>query len=187
MSMPTLPPHLVPDCLDQPNRRPTTNLGLGQFTDYSPWTLQVSCPLKMTPTRGSAKSAGYDLRSSAEIIIIPPHGSVLINTCCKVDFPTDHYGKIEGLSELANRHDIIAFGGVIDEDYCGDIHVKLFNMGAIPYVVKAGDRIAQMIVQRYTNLNVQRTTTAAPGFGPVGETTDARKRRMAGFGSRGPI
>jgi dUTP pyrophosphatase len=182
--LPTLPPHLVPDCLtDAPRHHqlPFETKGLGQFADYSPWTLRVSCPPELTPTRSSSNSAGYNLRSSAKIIIIPAQGSVLLNTCCKVDFPTGHYGKIEGLSELAHRHDIITFSGVIDEDYCGDIHVKLFNMGATPYVVKAGDSIAQIVVQRYTNLNIQRKTTSVrspPGFGPIGETARERRWRV---------
>lgn len=155
--LPDLPAHLVPDCLTDVGRLPFEIGGLGQFVDYSSWTLRVSCPPKMIPTRGSTKSAGYNLCSPVKIII-PPHGSVLINTSCKITLPSDHYGKIEGLSSLAVKHNIIAFSGVVDED-C-EIHVKLFNMGAIPYVIEMGDHIAQMIVQRYANLTIQRVASS---------------------------
>tara|TARA_B110001450_G_scaffold257033_1_gene290456 strand:+ start:2045 stop:2485 length:441 start_codon:yes stop_codon:yes gene_type:complete len=145
-------------------------MGLGQFEDYSPWILRVSCPREMTPTRGSVKAAGYELKSGVKLVV-PARGSAVINTHCKVELPSGHYGKIEGRSELAVRHDIVAFGGVIDEDCRGELRVKLFNHSETPYNVEIGDRIAQLVVQRYANLNIQRAATtvrASAGFGPIG-------------------
>lgn len=145
----------------------------GQFRDYSPWALQVSCPPAMTPTRSSAKAAGYDLRAPAETVI-PGRGSVVIDTCLAVALPSGHYGKIEGRSGLAVRHNIVAFGGVIDEDYRGTIAVKLFNMSDEPYTVRATDRVAQMVIQPYASLRVERVPTlnhterGASGFGSSG-------------------
>ncbi len=165
-----LPSYLSTSSPTNSRRLPFETLGFGQFEDYSPWALRVSCPKQMTPTRGSAKAAGYDLRSSTKITV-PARGSVVINTQCKVELPSGHYGKIEGRSGLAIGHDIVAFGGVVDEDYCGEIHVKLFNHSETPYDVKIGDRIAQLVIQRYTNLNVQQVDTTV--------------RTSAGFGSSG--
>lgn len=120
----------------------------------------------MTPSRGSVKAAGYELRSSAKITV-PARGSATVDTQCKVELPSGHYGKIEGRSGLAVRHDIVAFGGVIDEDYRGTIRVKLFNHSDTPYGVEIGDRIAQLVIQRYANLDVHRvesTTVLPAGF-----------------------
>lgn len=175
MSLPNLPSYLVSPCASPTgsHQLPFQTHGFGQFEDYNPWTLRVSCPEGMTPTRGSAKAAGNDLRSSAKITI-PARGSAVIDTQCKVELPSDHYGKIEGRSGLAVRHDIVAFGGIIDEDYRGIIHVKLFNHSDTPYDVEIGDRIAQLIIQRYANLNVHRVTSL-----------DTTVRGLAGFGSSG--
>lgn len=174
-SLPRLPSYLVEPSASPTNSRrlPFETMGLGQFEDYSPWALRVSCPKGMTPIRGSAKAAGYDLRSSTDITV-PARGSVVINTQCKVELPSGHYGKIEGRSGLAIRHDIVAFGGVVDEDYRGEIHVKLFNHSETPYDVKIGNRIAQLVIQRYANLNVRQV-------GTLGTTV----RANAGFGSSG--
>lgn len=174
-SLPNLPSYLVSPCASPTSSRqlPFKTFGFGQFEDYSPWALRVSCPEGMTPTRGSAKAAGYDLRSSVNITV-PARGSVVIDTRCKVEMPSGHYGKIEGRSGLAVRHDIVAFGGVIDEDYRGTISVKLFNHSEIPYDIEMGDRIAQLVIQRYANLNVHRV-----------ESLDTTVRGMAGFGSSG--
>jgi len=146
---------------------------LGQFRDYSPWALQVTCPLTMTPTRSSAKAAGYDLYSPEETSI-PARGSVVIDTGVAVALPSSHYGKIEGRSGLGIKHNIVAFGGVIDEDYRGNICVKLFNMGDEDYSVAANDRVAQLVVQPYASLRVERV-----------QSLDNTERGTSGFGSSG--
>ena len=147
--------------------------GFGQFRDYSPWAMRVRCGPGMHPTRASEKSAGYDLRSP-EAVTVPARGAAVINTGVAVALPSGHYGKIEGRSGLGIKHDIVAFGGVIDEDYRGHISVKLFNMGDQDYAIQANDRVAQMVVQPYASLAVQRvdvldnTARGARGFGSSG-------------------
>lgn len=125
------------------------------------------------PTRATPGSAGHDL-VSIQPVTIPKNGSATVNTGCAIELPSGHYGKIEGRSSLAVNHDVVAFGGVIDEDYRGMIHVKLFNHGKRSYRIKAGERIAQLIVQRY----------AAPRIECVG-TISQTQRGTGGFGSTG--
>lgn len=153
MSLPTVPSHLTSN--NATRKLPFEMLGLGQFQDYRPWQLKVNCPFELIPTRSSSKAAGYDLYSGSKVII-QSHGSVLVNTRCKIELPSCHYGKIEGNTRLAVRHDIVSFGSVIDEDYSGEIHVKLFNMSVIPHIIHVGDCIAQLVVQPYANLNLSR-------------------------------
>jgi len=146
---------------------------LGQFRDYSPWELQVSCPVGLTPTRSTEKAAGYDLYSPVDETI-PSKGSLVVDTCVCVALPSGHYAKIEGRSGLAFKYDVVAFGGVIDEDYRGTIAVKLFNWGESEYTIRTKERIAQMVIQPYASLNVRHvptldtTTRGVHGFGASG-------------------
>ena len=173
-SLPNLPSHLIADCSSPVARGlPFQNHGFGQFRDYGPWALRVVCPKEMKPTRGSTKAAGYDLRSSVNITV-PARGSCVVDTQCKVELPSGHFGKIEGRSGLAILNDIVAFGGVIDEDYRGVIHVKLFNHSDTAYDIEIGDRIAQLVIQPYANLDINRV-----------ETLDNTDRGNSGFGSSG--
>jgi dUTPase len=67
-----------------------------------------------------------------------------------------HYGKIEGISSLAFQHNIVSFGGIIDELDTNTIQIKMFNFGTGTYRVKRGDCIAQLIIQRYCVPNIQQ-------------------------------
>jgi len=149
---------------------PIETHGLGQLV---PNGLRVVAPEGCTPRRKTPGAAGHDLYSPTAAVV-PADGSVLIDTQLAMQFPIQHYGKIEGRSGLAINHDIVPFGGIIDEDYRGPIKVKLFNFGHQDYYIKPGDRIAQMVIQRYSAPNVYRTSSL--------NTTE---RKFGGFGSTG--
>lgn len=140
----------------------------------SPWRPAVMRVIgRQMPVRATAGAAGHDLTSEVDVLV-PKRGSATISTGLQIELPSGHYGKIEGRSSLAVKHNIVAFGGVIDEDYRGTIYVKVFNHGKKNYYIKAGDRIAQMIVQRYE----------APRIECVG-TIMSTVRGTGGFGSTG--
>jgi len=75
---------------------------------------------------------------------------------------------------LAARQGIDVFAGVIDADYRGEIGVVLFNSGGMPFLYDAGDRIAQLIIERcwlMAPVEVEAlddTTRGAGGFGSTG-------------------
>ena len=98
----------------------------------------------ITPTRAHADDAGLDLYSPGNEMI-PPGGSVVIETGVHIQIPKGYMGKIEARSGLNVRHDIICTG-VIDAGYAGQIIVKLYNLGDGPYTVHTGDRIAQLVI-----------------------------------------
>jgi deoxyuridine 5'-triphosphate nucleotidohydrolase len=84
--------------------------------------------------------------------------------------------KIYARSGLASKHGIEIGAGVVDEDYRGEVRVILRNHSNNDYVVNAGDRIAQLIVHRYEQIQVSEvpelsTTTARgdEGFGSSGK------------------
>ncbi|KAJ7409472.1 Deoxyuridine 5'-triphosphate nucleotidohydrolase [Willisornis vidua] len=96
------------------------------------------------PSRGSARSAGYDLYSAYDCVI-PPMEKAVVKTDIQIALPSGCYGRV---------------AGVIDEDYRGNIGVVLFNFGKETFEVKKGDRIAQLICERiyYPELEeVERT------------------------------
>ena len=98
------------------------------------------------PTRESARAAGYDLRSAYDYVI-PGFGRGLVETDIAIRLPSGCYGRIAPRSGLALHRQIAVGGGVVDEDYRGNVCVVLFNHSNIPFLICRGDRIAQLICQ----------------------------------------
>ena len=156
---------------------PFVSHGLGQFKQYDMFErvqVEVASP-NHVPIRQTPGAAGYDLKST-EDIIVPAHGSAIVDTGVKMSLPKGHYGRVAGRSSLAFKHNVVAFEGTIDEDYRGPIKVKLFNHSGQDYEVGALTRIAQMIIQPY----------ATPQIDMV-HTLDETERGSGGFGSTGTI
>lgn len=112
--------------------------------------------------------AGWDL-VAAHDAVVTNEGVTVIETTSRGDVPAGMFGKIEGRSGLATKHGIFTLGGVVDAGYDGVIKVALSKVGSEPYAVKAGDRVAQIVI---TPLAMY-----APG--------EVAGRGDAGFGSSG--
>ncbi|XP_041779669.1 deoxyuridine 5'-triphosphate nucleotidohydrolase [Anopheles merus] len=125
------------------------------------------------PTRGSAKAAGYDLRSAYDYTV-PARGKQLVMTDIQVQVPEGCYGRVAPRSGLAVKNFIDVGAGVVDEDYRGNVGVVLFNHSENNFEVKKGDRIAQFICEKiaYPDLEELPTLTdterGAGGFGSTG-------------------
>ncbi|XP_029431535.1 deoxyuridine 5'-triphosphate nucleotidohydrolase, mitochondrial isoform X2 [Rhinatrema bivittatum] len=128
-----------------------------------------------TPTRGSAKAAGYDLYSAYDYEI-RAMDKVVVNTDIQIALPSGCYGRVAPRSGLAAKHFIDVGAGVIDEDYRGNVGVVLFNFGKENFNVKRGDRVAQLICERicYPELeelkDLDDTDRGAGGFGSTGHS-----------------
>jgi dUTP pyrophosphatase len=127
------------------------------------------------PSRGSALAAGYDLHADKDAHI-DARGGAIVDTGIAIALPPGTYGRIAPRSGLASRNGIAVGGGVIDGDYRGEIRVILFNHGAADFVVKRGDRIAQLILEKYEADAVlcevdslDKTARGADGFGSTGK------------------
>jgi dUTP pyrophosphatase len=107
----------------------------------------------LAPIRGSQHAAGYDL-SSAYDGIVEAHGRFTFKTDLQIKLPVGCYGRIAPRSGLASQFFIDVGGGVVDPDYEGNVMVLLYNFSDTNYVVKRGDRIAQLICERI-NADVQ--------------------------------
>ena len=128
------------------------------------------------PSKATPDSAGYDL-SSAYDYIIPPKDKLLIMTDLQLEFPINSYGRIAPRSGLALNHFIDVGAGVIDRDYRGNVGALLFNFGNMEFIIKKGDRIAQIICEHIYMAEMECQT------GIQGLTCTVRN--MNGFGSSG--
>lgn len=130
------------------------------------------------PTRGSDKAAGVDLYACIdEFVKIPPHKTVKIPTGISIELPDNTFGAIYARSGLATKKGLAPANcvGVVDSDYRGEVIVALHNNSNFSAVVQPGDRIAQMIVQRYQDIKLVEaeelsdTDRGAGGFGSTGK------------------
>ena len=106
-------------------------------------------PKALMPKQGSPWAAGFDLHSMEEKVV-PARGKALISTGLAMSIPAGNYGRIAPRSGLAAKHMIDVGAGVIDADYRGEVRVLLFNLSDVDFTVKAEDRIAQIIIEKYT-------------------------------------
>jgi dUTP pyrophosphatase len=141
-------------------------------TTLNPSTLpvQLLSEIAQLPTKGSIEAAGHDLYS-AEDLTIPPHDQALVDTQIAVAIPRDAYGRVAPRSGLAVKSKIGIAAGVIDADYRGSIKVLLVNNADKPFIVKPGDRIAQLIIEKIHCLealpvtHLEDTPRGNSGFG----------------------
>ena len=125
------------------------------------------------PILGSVNAAGYDLHALTPAVV-PARGKVLVSTGLAFAIPVGNYGRIAPRSGLAAKHSIDVGAGVIDADYRGEVKVLLFNLSDTDFEIKEGDRIAQMIIEKYTPTelvevqDLAETDRGAGGFGSTG-------------------
>lgn len=96
------------------------------------------------PTRAHTWDAGLDMYSRNNRTI-DGFGSATFDTGVHIEIPEGCVGFIKSKSGLMVNHNLTA-DGTIDAHYTGSIRIKLFNHGPIPYEVKAGDKIAQLVI-----------------------------------------
>jgi len=115
-----------------------------------------------------------DLRAVEDVTLAPGEPR-LVPTGLTVELPPGYEAQVRPRSGLALKHAITMPNapGTIDPGYRGEVRVILLNLGAEPYTVRAGDRIAQMIVGRYEAVDWVE-----------GDLADS-ERGTGGFGSSG--
>lgn len=104
------------------------------------------------PRYMTAQAAGMDLFAAVpEEMAILPGELKLIPTGVAVALPDGYEAEIRPRSGLALNHGVTLINapGTIDADYRGEVGVILINHGRAPFVVRRGDRIAQMVVNRF--------------------------------------
>lgn len=128
------------------------------------------------PTYATSGAAGMDLRAAIDDeIVIPPGGRELVSTGIRIAVPRGYEAQVRPRSGLALRHGIAVLNapGTIDSDYRGTVAVILANLGQEDFVVKRGDRIAQLVVApvaRAELVQVERLENSERGGGGFGHT-----------------
>ena len=128
------------------------------------------------PERATSHAAGFDLRACVESeTVVPAGGRALVPTGIQVAVPEGYEAQIRPRSGLALRHGVTLANtpGTIDADYRGEVAVIVINHGAAPFVVRRGDRIAQMVVARVPEVvleDVEELPGSARGAGGFGHT-----------------
>ncbi len=130
----------------------------------------------LLPAYQTEGASGMDLRADIEgELVIPSLGRALVPTGISVALPPGVEGQVRPRSGLAARHGVTCLNspGTIDSDYRGEIRVILVNLGAEPFSVGRGDRIAQLVftpVVRATWREVETLDPTPRGEGGFGHT-----------------
>jgi dUTP pyrophosphatase len=140
------------------------------------------------PTKAHSTDAGWDLYAAYDRIIgsftseadIEPKvqkltlvEKLIVKTDIAIDIPSGYYGKIEDRSSMALKR-IKTAGGVIDAGYHGNIGVIMLNLGDEPFMIKKGDRIAQLIIHQIPTTSLvevddfKESERGEGGFGSTG-------------------
>ena len=127
------------------------------------------------PTRGSEDAAGYDLYAH-ESAVIEPHTTKKIGTGVAIQPPKYSFGAVFARSGLAAKQGLRPANcvGVCDYDYTGEYIVALHNDSNEERMVKAGERIGQVVFMPYVNVSfvevdeLEETERGDGGFGSTG-------------------
>jgi dUTP pyrophosphatase len=129
------------------------------------------------PKKQSAGAAGFDVRAAnPEPIELEPGQRTAVPTGIALAIPPGCEVQVRPRSGLALKHGIILPNspGTIDSDYRGELKVIMMNLGERPFMVKAGDRIAQLVVGRVIDADwvevedLEETERSDGGFGSTG-------------------
>jgi dUTP pyrophosphatase len=129
------------------------------------------------PTYATAGAAGMDLHASLQAPrTLQPGERAAIPTGIALALPAGYEGQVRPRSGLSSKHGVTVVNapGTVDEDYRGEVHVLLVNLGQEPYTVQPKDRIAQLVVAPVTRVRVLQvselgaTARGGGGFGSTG-------------------
>ncbi len=135
---------------------------------------QSAYPLPAYETPGSA---GMDLRANiTEPMVLDSLGRTLVPTGLYIELPQEYEAQIRPRSGLAIKKGLTLVNspGTIDSDYRGEIKIILVNLSGTTQTIEPGERIAQMVIARYEQINwhevsaLSETSRGAGGFGSTG-------------------
>jgi dUTP pyrophosphatase len=129
------------------------------------------------PEYMTSGSAGMDLRAALkEAVTILPGDYRAIPTGLCIALPQGCEAQIRPRSGLALKHGITLLNtpGTIDADYRGEIQIIMINFGKEPFIIQRGDRIAQMVIAKVYQGNIE-----------IVDTLDETSRNEGGFGHTG--
>ena len=132
------------------------------------------------PAYETVNSAGMDLRAYLpdSELVIKPMQRALVPTGLYMEIPVGYEGQVRPRSGLAIKSGITVLNspGTIDADYRGEVKVILINLSDADFVIKSGDRIAQLVISKHEQPEVievetlSETVRGTGGFGHTGKS-----------------
>ena len=126
------------------------------------------------PNYAHRGDAGLDFYSAEENYVLKPGERKGFSTGIKMEIPDGYAGLIWDKSGLAAKQGIKIMAGVIDSTYRGEVIVLLINLGSKDYLVEKNTKIAQMLIQKIEQAEIEMV-----------EDLNITKRGGGGFGSTG--
>lgn len=129
------------------------------------------------PSYETDGAAGMDIRSN-EVFVISPGERRIVKTGLHIQLPQGYEAQIRPRSGLAIKSGITVLNspGTIDSDYRGEIGVILINHSDKMFGINIGDRIAQMVIAKYEQVEFEQV-----------ESLDETERGEGGFGHTGKL
>lgn len=133
------------------------------------------------PAYATAQSAGLDLMAAVDAdVTLAPGERALVPTGLAIALPPGYEAQVRPRSGLALKNGVTVLNspGTVDADYRGEVGVILGNLGAEPFTVSRGMRIAQMVVAPVTQLawnevdDLSESERGAGGFGSTGTSAE---------------
>ena len=132
------------------------------------------------PAYETVNSAGMDLRAYLPDgeLVIKPMQRALVPTGLYMEIPVGYEGQVRPRSGLAIKSGITVLNspGTIDADYRGEVKVILINLSDADFVIKSGDRIAQLVIAKCEQMEIVKVETLSEtergsgGFGHTGKS-----------------
>lgn len=134
----------------------------------------------IAPAFARQGDAGLDL-SSTEKILIPARDHKFVGTGIRIALPERHAGLVMSRSGLAAKSGIFVLNspGLVDSGYRGELKVNIANFSDVDYLINVGDRIAQLVIQKFETPELYILSNEE--FDALGET----ERGANGYGSTG--
>ena len=127
------------------------------------------------PEYKTLMSAGMDLKANiTEVWKLNPGERVMVPTGLYIALPEGYEAQVRPRSGLSLKNGIVAILGTIDADYRGEVGVILVNLSNQPYCINPGDRIAQMVVSKVSQVKWDEV-----------RELEEKERGSGGFGSTG--
>ena len=131
----------------------------------------------LLPAYATEASSGVDLCAFIEeSVVLKPFERALVPTGISIGIPEGYEAEVRPRSGIAIKHGVTVLNtpGTIDADYRGEVKVILINLGAEPFTINNGDRIAQMVFKSVAHVDwkivasLSETARGEGGFGSTG-------------------
>ena len=128
----------------------------------------------LVPAKAHSDDAAFDLKSRCDMVVNVGK-STLVPTGVYIELPVNYEAQVRPRSGLALKHNITLTNspGTIDAGYRGEVGVIMFNHGPEEFVIRRGDRIAQMVIAELPSVELvtaEKLSDSNRGEGGFGST-----------------